>query len=148
MGIRSGKKGPDPKPVAARFWAKTRFADPPDDVAHLGQCMIWTGATQRGGYGKFGLGRQDGTVIAHRFAWFLIHGSYPDLQLDHLCRVRECVNPAHLEPVTPGENVRRAAARVTHCPKGHEYTLENTYITAVGSRKCRACWARWRKPAA
>lgn len=68
-----------------------------------------------------------------------------DLTLDHLCRVRACVNPDHMEPVTIRENALRgetAAARnaaQTHCPQGHEYTGENTYVTTAGSRRCRTC---------
>lgn len=66
-------------------------------------------------------------------------GPIPDgLQIDHLCRVRHCVNPAHLEPVTIAENVRRGAAAQTHCKYGHEYTPENTVIHH-GGRECRTC---------
>lgn len=61
------------------------------------------------------------------------------LTLDHLCRKRSCVNPAHLEPVTQAENTRRAAATKTCCRNGHPFTLGNTYLTLKGARKCRAC---------
>lgn len=73
-------------------------------------------------------------------------GAIPSgLTIDHLCKVRRCVNPAHLEPVTRGENVLRgdtitaANARKTHCPRGHEYDDANTYVCKRGLRSCRTC---------
>ena len=104
-------------------------------------CWPWIGALTSGGYGSVGLG---GSVVqAHRVVYRLLVGPIPDgLQLDHLCRVRNCVNPDHLEPVTPQENMLRAkaATRRTHCKRGHEYTPENTYRADDGWRACRACY--------
>ena len=81
-------------------------------------------------------------VKAHRYSWELVHGDIPSgLTLDHLCRNRGCVNPAHLEPVTKGENNRRNPnwpGNATHCPSGHEYSTENTRLYR-GSRYCRTC---------
>lgn len=67
-----------------------------------------------------------------------------DLVIDHLCATPACVNPAHLEPVTQAENVKRGRAgdierARTHCPKGHPYDKANTYVSPAGHRKCRAC---------
>ncbi len=93
----------DPKPTREeRFWAKVDRSGP-------GGCWLWTAST-REGYGYFGLGRRDeGMVDAHRFAYELLVGPIPaGLEIDHLCRVRRCVNPPHLEAVTSAENKRRA----------------------------------------
>ena len=113
-------------------------------------CWLWTGATDRGGYGRIGSGRRGrGTLLAHRAMYEIDKGPIPDgLGLDHLCRVRCCVNPAHLDPTTTGENARRAAGlgtmgqagrKKTHCPQGHEYTPENTYLYLGKHRKCKTC---------
>jgi len=90
---------------------------------------------------------------AHRFSFTLHLGEIPDgLELDHLCKNKLCVKPDHLEAVTHAENVRRGNAgkwqrEKTHCPQGHPYSEENTYvIPATGHRQCRECnRARGRK---
>ncbi len=107
-------------------------------------CWVWTGGKARGGYGKTTHNGKCG--VAHRFVYEEMVGPVPaGLQLDHLCRNPACINPAHLEPVTPKENLMRgntlqkANAAKTHCPQGHEYTHENTYRHADGRRVCIAC---------
>ena len=104
-------------------------------------CWRWQRKIGRNGYGVFGLRSQ----LAHRVSYEMFIGPIPDgLQIDHLCRVRSCVNPAHLEAVTVGENCRRRDAALaigshkTQCPHGHEYTEENTR-RAGGRRFCRTC---------
>lgn len=85
-----------------------------------GGCWLWTGSITRAGYGRIrGADAHDGrTVLAHRLAYELLVGPIPQgLHLDHLCRVRRCVNPEHLEPVTLAENNRRAAAAMAAAPK-------------------------------
>lgn len=110
-------------------------------------CWLWMKAVRPDGYGVFGPtpGR---TVYAHRFSYELHRGPIPaGMVLDHLCRVRSCVNPAHLEAVTDRVNILRGVgmtalnARRTHCPRGHlldgvtrRYTGRQAY-----QRYCRRC---------
>lgn len=71
-------------------------------------CWLWTGALVRG-YGRVGIPATRRTMPAHRYYWERVNGPVPDgLEMDHLCRVRACVNPDHLEPVTRSENMRRS----------------------------------------
>ena len=107
-----------------------------------GACWIWTAKKNDEGYGHV---RYEGrTRLTHRVTYELLVGPVPDgLVLDHLCNTPPCVNPAHLEPVTQAENVRRAApAQKTACANGHPYTPENTYLRPEkggGRRDCRTC---------
>lgn len=91
-----------------------------------GPCWLWTGALNRYGYGHISRGRRLGAVRVHRAVWELLVGPIADgLELDHVCRVRHCCNPDHLEPVTRAVNVARGARRAgTARPKGrHERTM-------------------------
>ncbi len=138
-----------PRKVSAeqRFWPKVDKAGPiPEHCPELGPCWMWIAHVNRHrGYGHFNAGGREG--YAHRFAYELLVGPIPDgLELDHLCRVRHCVNPAHLEPVTRRENVLRGQApsayqaRQTCCIRGHLFNAENTYIRPDnGARQCRTC---------
>jgi hypothetical protein len=133
------------EPYAAPF---DRFVDKVD-IADSG-CWEWTGWTNGVHYGKFFASTEARKVYAHRWLWEQVVGPIPDgLTIDHLCRNTLCVNPDHLEPVTTGVNTARGTAyeraieyqrAKTHCPQGHEYTLENTYRWhGVGGRMCRKC---------
>ncbi|KKL58908.1 hypothetical protein LCGC14_2220650 [marine sediment metagenome] len=124
------------RPSEERFWSKVVFPEDSD-------CWLWAASINNNGYGEFWAG--DKYVKAHRWAYEYLIGPIPaGLTIDHLCRNRPCVNPAHMEAVTHAENVRRGARAAafrnkTHCPRGHPYSEENTYITASGWRRCRAC---------
>lgn len=108
-------------------------------------CWLWKGRLNNKGYGQASLkGRMR---LAHRLAWELLRGPIPEgAVLDHLCRVRRCVNPDHLEPVTTRENLLRGEglaaihARQEKCAHGHAFTPANTYQRPEG-RYCRACRA-------
>lgn len=136
----TGRFGPGAiAPAEERFWQKVTKTD---------SCWLWTGAKGPNGYGYFGSGNGQ-SKLAHRFSWESIRAPIPEgAELDHLCRVRACVNPSHLEPVTHTENVRRglAGSMVTHCKRGHEHNEENT-VLHHGWRECRICNnERRRKP--
>lgn len=106
-------------------------------------CWIWQGALFDTGYGAFNMGWTNGkskVISAHRYAYERIHGKQPgNMHLDHLCRVRECCNPEHLELVTPEENNRRGlAGPKKYCQRGH--SMGDAYVRPdTGSRMCRTC---------
>lgn len=107
-------------------------------------CWLWTGSTSSHPYGRITF--EGKTWLAHRLSHLAFKGFLDDsLVIDHLCSVKVCVNPEHLEQVTQGENVLRAASLITQCPSGHEYTEDNTgyYGARPGkktpSRYCKEC---------
>lgn len=115
-------------------------------------CWLWAGRKSKNGYGRFYIGtsRLDQRYAsAHRWAYEALVGPIPDgLDLDHLCRNRACCNPAHLEPVTRIENIRRGIGPAllglvngskSECVNGHEFTKANTRIRTGGGRTCRQC---------
>jgi hypothetical protein len=139
------KNVPDAK-TQTRFWRKINKTE---------GCWYFTAGKTHDGYGQFWDGRKNQYVHRFSYKWFV--GPIPvGFQLDHkchepgvcnkgkLCVHRACVNPAHLEPVTSrGNTLRGNAASAlnaakTHCPKGHEYTKDNTYRHG-GHRACRSC---------
>lgn len=114
-------------------------------------CWVWTRSKDIGGYGRvtwYGKG-----MPVHRAYLIDLGRNVPEgMTVDHLCRVRACANPDHLEVVTNRENILRGFgppavnARKTCCKNGHEFTNENTSIRPNGGRYCRACWrATWHK---
>lgn len=127
-------------PWDERFWARTTPGD--------NGCIIWTAA--KASEGRYGMCSWQGTVLpAHVVAYLAFRGEYDrTLELDHLCRVTLCVNPAHLEPVTHLENVLRGRslqaenARKVSCIRGHDLTDEsNLYRFGPGLRHrcCQEC---------
>ena len=116
-------------------------------------CWIWTGGLTTPGYGiYYAYPGTKNMIFAHRAFYMYYVGEIPKgLCLDHLCRVRCCVNPAHLEAVTVKENTLRGIgwapqnARKTHCKKGHEYNESNTHYRLTGGRECKQCKTDWEK---
>jgi hypothetical protein len=128
--------------LADRFWPK---------VERRGQqeCWPWL-ASLRNGYGQIYDGedwRNPKALYAHRVAYGLMVGPIPKgMQLDHICRDRRCVNPAHLEPVTLAENLARGEGfgqrlyrQKTHCKHGHPFEGDNLYVAPDGHRVCKTC---------
>lgn len=129
-----------------------------DKVQQVGDCWIWMASKDQSGYGMFSdhdsPSKSAHTQVerAHRWSYAFLRAEIPDgLQLDHLCRIRDCVNPWHLEPVTNRVNWERGISpwRInglkSECSKGHPFTPENTYRHPQGSRVCRACSATHRQ---
>ena len=125
------------KPMLSRFMALIT-------VDTDSGCWNWIGcgaggSKAKGYYGSFYYKGTKG--YTHRLSYEHFKGPIPDgLQIDHLCRNRRCCNPAHLEAVTPRVNVGRGERPTsTHCPNGHEFTSDNTYLTPTGHRRCVQC---------
>ena len=114
-------------------------------VQKTSSCWIWIGQTVKGGYGRFRIKRK--WILAHRFSYEKHIGTIASgMQIDHTCCVTGCVNPFHLEAVTPQENSRRAVLRgrspsaaMTECRRGHPFNSENTRIDKNGRRRCKEC---------
>lgn len=117
------------------FWSKVEKTE---------SCWIWLGYLNRYGYGQ--LQYDNKMYLAHRLAYELIKGQIKsNLDLDHLCHNRECVNPNHLEPVTHKENISRNESK-THCSNGHKFTEGNMYVFPNGKTKhCKICRRQWDK---
>lgn len=126
-----------------KFWSMVKVGDAND-------CWTWLGRVNNSGYGSINImGKIGSPSLVHCFAYELLVGPIPEgMELDHSCKNRRCVNPAHLEPVTHLENCKRGDTgsawalhqrEKTHCPKGHPYDLFNTYYNKNGGRQCKIC---------
>lgn len=131
---------------------KRNFKNTKDDFfkrfVKTDSCWVWQGKLSLG-YGDFCM---DGRCQkAHRWAYEFAKGPIPKgMHIDHLCRNRACVNPDHLEVVTPQANTLRGIglpaqnAAKTHCYNGHEFTPENTRQRKTG-RACIVCTKQYRR---
>jgi hypothetical protein len=128
-------------PIMERIWERT------EPIPECG-CYIWMGALGSSGYGQISV--EGKRLQVHNVTYEQLVGPIPDgMQLDHLCRVRSCWRPDHLELVTPRENTLRGIgpsavnARRTHCINGHAFTEDNTYYyrgrRQHDRRFCRQC---------
>lgn len=134
------------KSAAELFWPRV-------EVGWTDECWEWTGPTLKNGYGQFGSGKNRGiSTLAHRVSYIMIKGDPGELQVDHLCHNKICVNPQHLEAVTPQVNTQRAHddgliksyrngnTSKTHCRNGHEFDAR-----IGGRRACRRCHNEYHK---
>lgn len=119
-------------------------------------CWLWGGSYYSSGYGQAWSRQLRRSTQAHRLVYETLRGAIPvGLTIDHLCRVRGCVNPDHLRVVPIRENIHapgatclaKLNAEKDHCPQGHSYTPENTYVCARGKRYCRQCKIEWKRAA-
>jgi hypothetical protein len=113
-------------------------------------CFLWLGYLNDKGYAKIRIGNQ--LQFVHRVYYEMERGPIPaGTVTDHLCKVKCCVNPAHLEMVTSQVNGQRAGRpRQFYCLQGHEFTPENTGVYARSSRKgyyrrCKICFNAWQR---
>jgi hypothetical protein len=123
------------------FWSKVEITE---------ECWLWVGGKMANGYGHFAV-RRNGVLTqaySHRWAYEAMVGPIPcGFQIDHLCRVRHCVNPSHLEAVTPrintlrGDTIQAKNAGKTTCPQGHPYDIR----WRNGGRACKQCRREQRK---
>jgi hypothetical protein len=135
------KRGPKPQDVRTRF--ERHFIPEPNTG-----CWLWTGGMSWDGYGRFKPNPRLNGHGAHRVSYELYKSAIPaGMQIDHLCRMRCCVNPDHLEIVTQTENAHRSPitnATKKFCKNGHEFNAANTHFYFRDgkfiTRRCRICW--------
>lgn len=140
--VRQGLKRPPrlDAPILRRLLSKAERVD--------SGCLLWRGVLTPAGYGviKVRVGNSSLRRAAHRLAYEAQRGAIPEgLVLDHLCRVRNCIEVTHLEAVTQRTNVLRGIgpsaknARKSRCQNGHSFDAPNTRFDRFGKRRCRSC---------
>jgi hypothetical protein len=136
-------------PNEVKAWTQYTLWSRIDMSGGLKSCWLWKGGHNVHGYGVLSVKRR--SVYAHRLAYEIACGPVPKgLELDHLCRVRNCVNPGHMEAVTHKENVKRSLfpsivnRTKTHCKWGHLLDDSNIYRPpkAPAKRQCKQCIRR------
>jgi hypothetical protein len=137
--MRYGSYGKTPRDILA---LRDRFVSIEPNTG----CWLWMKGISDGRYGRVQCNRRQ--MTAHRVFYEAVHGPIAEgLQIDHLCRHTWCVNPAHLEAVTPRVNTLRSTsiqarlARQTHCKRGHPLSGDNLYSWPKEPhvRQCREC---------
>jgi hypothetical protein len=126
-------KGPKPVDPAIRFFAKVEKTE---------TCWLWAGCIpKRTGYGAFYSGSEHGRVTAHRWSYEYCYGPIPEgMQIDHICRVRACVNPQHLRVVTNKQNTENAEAKKNNRSSGFRGVYfdkrdDRWYVKVMHNRK-------------
>ena len=123
--------GPPRIPIAMRMKRNSK---------QVGSCSVWQGTTAGRGYPNMGRGgHRAGMMYAHRAAWELTNGPIPEgMEIHHKCENKKCINPKHMELVTPAEHYARH--RKPYCSAGHRFTPDNTFYRADnGARGCIEC---------
>lgn len=128
-----------------RDWLSQRIRV--EDRGYSSPCWVWQLSTASNGYARGKVPGRGRLMAVHRAAYEELVGPIASgLEIDHLCRVRACCNPDHLEPVTHAENMRRFDWKRTECLHGHPFEGDNVKVLASGNRVCRICndawWAR------
>lgn len=138
---------PRVRPIMERLIEKRRIDE--------NGCWLWCGGLHKNGYASTTTGSRGSREYVHRISYRLHKKEIPEgKDIDHLCRVRHCFNPNHLEAVSRKENIERGVGpgllgtingTKTHCKNGHPFDAENTYFRPSGGRKCRECERQRRK---
>jgi hypothetical protein len=122
---------------------KNRFLS---KIEKIDGCWVWKGYIDKSGYGRLSINNRSEWV--HRISFYIYNGFFPKdgMVVDHICRNRKCVNPEHLREATQRQNcLENSISRSylnslkTHCPKGHEYSEDNTKIKYRNNIKMRYC---------